>query len=380
MLRKRPWVTGALVAINVVIFLAFNALEFSHPDDVEKLTRGLVFDPRNPSLLTSLTSMFMHAGWLHLVGNMVVLWVMGAGVENRLGHVGFLAFYLLGGAGSDLAHMWTSDVPVLGASGAISAVTGAYLVFFPLARVRVLFITLSTVEVPAWWFVIIGVIWNFYFAANGGGGNIAFVAHLGGYGAGIALSIALIATGVVERHDYDGFAVVSRIHRRRRFHSEVAQVRDEQARAALNGKPLKAGLALSDKDASALAEARAAIAVAVNEQRMGDAATSYTRLVRTFPTAGKATTLSARVQIAIANHLMQTGSHADAATAYQAYAEAYPDDRETPGVRVLLAAIALRHLKDRERARAALEGIEPRLADEHQRRLASDLRAELGKT
>jgi len=101
------------------------------------------------------------------------------------------------------------------------------------------------------------------------------------------------------------------------------------------------------------------------------------RMVREFAQAGKAATLSTRVQLAVANHLMRAGLYADAATAYQAYAEAYPEDREAPGVRVLLGLIALRHLRDRARARAALEGVEVRLFDEQQRRLVSELRAEL---
>ena len=378
-LRKRPWITWSLVIINVTVFLALNALSYSRPDEVLKLTYALTFQPLSPRLVTLLTHMFMHAGWLHLVGNMIVLWVMGAGVENRLGRIGFLAFYLCGGLLAAGAHTLSSNNPILGASGAISAVIGSYLVFFPLTRVRILFLLglIATFEVPAWWFVLIGVIRDVYYATSGGGGNIAFVAHLGGYGAGFALSILLLGARVIERHDYDAFAIVQRYSRRRRFRVGMLQVGDERARASLTGERFKAGPLLGEKESAALAEIRAEISTAVNEQRLSDAATAYVRMVREFAQAGKAATLSTRVQLAVANHLMRAGLYADAATAYQAYAEAYPEDREAPGVRVLLGLIALRHLRDRARARAALEGVESRLFDEQQRRLVSELRAEL---
>ncbi|MBX9736549.1 MAG: rhomboid family intramembrane serine protease, partial [Phycisphaerales bacterium] len=345
-----------------------------------QLVIQLMLKPTEPQWLNFITYAFMHAGWLHLIGNMVVLWVMGAAVENRLGHVGYLAFYLCAGVLAGLAHMAVSFFPVLGASGAVAGVTGAYLVFFPVARVRMLFLFgfIGVFEVPAWWFVIIGVIKDVYFAVSGGGGNVAFVAHLGGYGAGIVVSVALLAGGLVERQTYDAFGVFQGIARRRRFRAEIAKASGATGDAARSDRWI-ARPAISDADGAALAEARANISAAVNERRMGDASLAYGRMMQRFPAAGKATTLNARAQLEIANHLFHSGSNASAAGAYQAYAEAYPDDRETPGVRVLLALIALRHLNDPKRAAKALEGVEIGLTDEAHRRLAADLRAELGK-
>jgi membrane associated rhomboid family serine protease len=371
----------ALVFINVTVFAAFNALEHSNPEGYIQLVIQLMLKPTEPQWLNFITYAFMHAGWLHLIGNMVVLWVMGAAVENRLGHVGYLAFYLCAGVLAGLAHMAVSFFPVLGASGAVAGVTGAYLVFFPVARVRMLFLFgfIGVFEVPAWWFVIIGVIKDVYFAVSGGGGNVAFVAHLGGYGAGIVVSVALLAGGLVERQTYDAFGVIQRFARRRQFRAEVAGAAGASAGSAARGDRWIGRPAMSEADGAALAEARAAISTAINDRRMDAAGAAYVQMLQRFKDAGKATTLNARSQLAIANHLFQSGSYESAAGAYQAYAEMYADDRETPGVRLLLAMISLRHLNDPKRAAKALEGLEIGQPGDAFWELAADLRAELGK-
>lgn len=145
--------------------------------------------------LTVLTSMFMHGGWGHLIGNMWFLWVFGNNIEDSMGHLRFVAFYLLCGLAAAGAHLATapeSTVPVVGASGAISGVMGAYLVLYPRVRVQTLFFLffyVTVIALPAWvllieWLVL-QVIGGFGTVGAEGGG-IAFWAHIGGFGAGIA--------------------------------------------------------------------------------------------------------------------------------------------------------------------------------------------------
>lgn len=141
--------------------------------------------------LTLLLSLFMHGSWLHLLGNMLFLWVFGNNIEDRLGRIKFLLFYLLCGVAASLTHVLfnpDSLVPVIGASGAISGVMGAYLALFPTARVRTLvfiFVLATTMDIPAAVFL---VIWfAFQFLAVGGGSGIAWLAHVGGFILGFIL-------------------------------------------------------------------------------------------------------------------------------------------------------------------------------------------------
>jgi membrane associated rhomboid family serine protease len=145
---------------------------------------------------TLISSMFLHGGWVHLIGNLWFLWIFGNNVEDSMGHGRFLVFYLLTGlvaGGSHIISDPSSPVPMVGASGAISAIMGAYLVLYPRARVHTLFIIIIIVRVfslPAWFFLLY---WFFLQVAlssaqgSGTGGGVAFWAHIGGFLAGVAL-------------------------------------------------------------------------------------------------------------------------------------------------------------------------------------------------
>ncbi|MDT8435470.1 MAG: rhomboid family intramembrane serine protease [Gemmatimonadota bacterium] len=146
--------------------------------------------------LTVLTSMFLHGGWMHLIGNMWFLWVFGNNIEDSMGHARFLVFYLLCGGLAAAAHILTdpaSGVPVVGASGAISGIMGAYLVLYPRVRVHTLVILLLFVRViplPAvallgLWFLL--QVLSGTAATAGAGGGVAFWAHVGGFIAGVLL-------------------------------------------------------------------------------------------------------------------------------------------------------------------------------------------------
>jgi membrane associated rhomboid family serine protease len=155
------------------------------------------------SWLSPLTSMFMHGGWFHIIGNMWFFWVFGNNIEDSMGHGRFLVFYLLGGllaAAAQVLSQPSSPIPMVGASGAISGVMGAYLVLFPRVRVHTLIflgIFITRITLPAWIMLLYWVFLQFLgtLPALGGsetGGGVAFMAHLGGFFAG-ALLIKLFA-------------------------------------------------------------------------------------------------------------------------------------------------------------------------------------------
>jgi membrane associated rhomboid family serine protease len=192
--RVMPLVTSALVALNLAFFLAeLNGGE-SFIQHWAFVPRRFLADPAG-DFATLFTSMFMHGGWLHLLGNMLYLWIFGDNVEDRYGHGPFVVFYLVCGLAATAAQTIAgpgSSVPNLGASGAIAGVLGAYLLLFPGGRIRVLTRS-GVVAVPALvvlglWIVLqlfsqIGSIGN---TAEGGG--VAYMAHIGGFAAGYLIT------------------------------------------------------------------------------------------------------------------------------------------------------------------------------------------------
>lgn len=151
-----------------------------------------------PVYFTLLTSMFMHGSWMHLLGNMLYLWIFGDNIENRLGRTRYIIFYLLTGIIASLSHVFStvmstqnSVVPSLGASGAISGVLGAYLMLFPKRKVK-MFIIRAVIDVPSWvalgaWIVLQVVMGLGLLGGDAGGGGVAYAAHIGGFLAGLIL-------------------------------------------------------------------------------------------------------------------------------------------------------------------------------------------------
>ncbi|MGE5463693.1 MAG: rhomboid family intramembrane serine protease, partial [Syntrophothermus sp.] len=187
-----PVVTYALIAINVLFFLVELTAGDAFINRWSVVPRQLLANPA-AEFITIFTAMFMHAGWLHLGGNMLYLWIFGDNVEDRLGHAKFLIFYLLCGIAATFAQVLvnpTSNVPNLGASGAIAGVLGAYLMMFPGGRVSVMMgrgiIPMPALVVIGFWFLL--QLFSSFGAANNTGG-VAYMAHVGGFVAGLVLGV-----------------------------------------------------------------------------------------------------------------------------------------------------------------------------------------------
>jgi len=196
--RGPAFVTWALILINTLVFL----YEISLPPDVqqefiylwgvvpEKIVNGV-------ALPTLITSMFLHGGWFHLIGNMVFLWVFGDNIEAALGRIPYLLFYLLGGIVASLTHILldsSSNIPSVGASGAIAAVLGAYLIMFPRSRIRVFVFILfraGIIQVSALAFLGIWALTQLFSGLASLGvetaqtAGVAWWAHIGGFAAGV---------------------------------------------------------------------------------------------------------------------------------------------------------------------------------------------------
>jgi membrane associated rhomboid family serine protease len=204
--RRRPWVTWGLIAANLLVFLGqvaaqesvYSLFDLFAVVPSRTLAPGFWLATGGWPLVTLFTSVFMHGSWVHLLGNMLYLWVFGDNVEDLLGHGRYIIFYLACGVLANLAHIFanpTSPVPTIGASGAVAGVLGAYLLSFPTARVLTLFhlgIIIPAVPVRAWLFLAVwfGVqlfsglspIWVMDPAET-----VAFWAHISGFLSGFAL-------------------------------------------------------------------------------------------------------------------------------------------------------------------------------------------------
>ncbi len=190
-----PYITGLLIALNVFVFLFQATLDPYTSNDLI-FAFGLV--PERFAWLNVFTSMFLHGGWLHLLSNMLFLWIFGDNVEDALGHFKFLVFYLLCGVSAAMLQTMInpdSRIPMIGASGAIFGVMGAYAVKFPHARIIMVawVLILFTFEVPAWLVMLYFVGTNFLQSIGSisdvmeNRGGTAFFAHLGGFFCGLAL-------------------------------------------------------------------------------------------------------------------------------------------------------------------------------------------------
>jgi len=234
-----PFVTAAIIAINVLVwlfvqhagagetFLESLCVYGAIPAEITGAISPGTWVPLGPdsqcltgglSLVTLFTSMFLHGSWMHLIGNMWFLWVFGNNIEDSMGHVRFVVFYLLTGLVASLAHVATSmssPLPTVGASGAISGVMGAYIVLYPHVRVHTLIMLIFFIRVVALPAVFLLGVWFLLQLAQGTqgdvGGGVAFWAHVGGFVAGAALIKLFESKRLVEAKRLGRISPVARL-------------------------------------------------------------------------------------------------------------------------------------------------------------------------
>ena len=200
--QQTPYVTYALIAVNIGVFLSYVSL-FSNPPALNAFFAQYSLIPARISsgggYETLITTMFLHGGFMHLAGNMLFLWIFGDNMEDEMGHVGFLLFYLASGLGAALAHVVSapgSMVPTVGASGAIAGVMGGYLLLFPKAKIDILFIFViffRVFSVPAWVMLGLWLVIQLFAGttADPSTGGVAYWAHAGGFVIGFVLTLPL---------------------------------------------------------------------------------------------------------------------------------------------------------------------------------------------
>jgi len=372
-------VNYALLAINVVIFLMGYNLE-NEMGQLRLVQAKLLLDPSDPQLYQFFTSMFLHGGIMHLAGNMIVLWVFGNAINDRLGHVGYAAFYLAGGVLAGLGHMMFSQSQVLGASGAIAAVTGAYLVLLPLVRLTIVlwFYLITTFHISSMYFLIFKFIMDAY-SSLGAPDGVAYEAHLSGYLFGIVTATLLLLMKILPRDSFDLLHMIRSAHRRGKYRRMAAQGYDPFSRMGATGepgskrwsnKPVEPAV-LSDAESREL-ELRREISAACKDHNLRAATVRYLELI----TINSQAVLPRSEHLDVSNQLMHEGQHLQAAAAYELFRSHHGKYERMGEIYLLLGLLYGRYLNQLDLAAEMLNMAIGRLGDPQQTELA---RSELAK-
>lgn len=367
-MKHRPWVNYALIAVNVLVYVAgYNGATLGPASP-------WLLQPDQPTMEQFITSMFLHGGIGHLVGNMLFLWVFGNAINDKLGQAGYLAFYLGGGLLAGVGYLLLSGhAPVLGASGAISAVTGAYLVLLPRARVTVLmiFYFIMPLEISSLYFLLFQFIWNMLatmseWAGPYASGGVAYAAHSAGYVYGILIAAALLAIRLLPRDPFDLLSLVSSSRRRSRYRQMVSEGYDpfKWSGAAGSDASRWVDAAAVDQATPDSPQARELVLRREISERLGQgdqagAAQRYLQLVQIADDA----VLSRPQQLDVANYLMSSDQHAPAADAYERFLAHYGNYEHLADIHLMLGLLYGRYLRQYDRAEMMLTQAIERLRD-----------------
>jgi membrane associated rhomboid family serine protease len=389
-LQRRPIVTQSLIIANMLIYLIGLVGEAGGAFDRVALVDFGHLGRHDFQLWQLLTYQFLHdpgSIW-HLAFNMLFLWVFGSAVEDRLGRAYYLGFYLSGGIVAGIAHMMISQAPVIGASGAIAGVTGAFLALFPRSRIQILlfFFIIGVYSIPAIWFI------GFYFVIDvlrqtgqllgGGGARVAYMAHIAGYVYGFAFCFALLAIGIIKRGEFDVFFLFVQARRRAKYRASIKGSTGgmwESSSADTTRQLKEQTMREARRPPAETAEQRKVLAARseinrlIEAHQLEQAAQRYRELQREVPDA----VMSESHQLDLANQFQAEGDHELAAKAYELLLQRYPTCAKAPEVRLILGLIYSRRLGKPQRAKELIEQAKSRLVDTGQRALAEKLLAEL---
>ncbi|HEX8523095.1 MAG TPA: rhomboid family intramembrane serine protease [Tepidisphaeraceae bacterium] len=342
-LRRTPWMNWVLIGLNLLVFML---------QAVYKPTNNLHLNPSYPKLYNFLTYAFLHADIAHLVGNMLFLYIFGNNVNDKLGNGAFLAFYLAGAVFSGVGYSFVElnaggrAHSVIGASGAVAAVTGAYLVLFPRSHITVIYMIffIGSIEIPSMWFVGLFFVQDLLFSARGDG--VAHAAHIAGTVFGFIVCFSLLAGNLLPRDQFDVVALMQRWNRRRQYRDIVAQGYDPfgyaRERERLPGP--------RDPVQEQAQELRSKISDAIAQHKLPDAAGHFLELKKLDPQQ----VLSRQAQLDIANQLASQQLYNEAADAYESFLHHYKNFEQIEQVELMLGLIYARYLEKYDLAKQHL--------------------------
>ncbi len=362
-LRSTPWMNWLLIALNVLAFAAQKTVWANQENP-------LLLQGSDPRLWQYFTYAFLHANTPHLVGNMLFLYIFGNNVNDKMGPWGYLGFYLAGGVMAGVGYVLTSDNPILGASGAVSAITGAYLALFPRASITVVYFfwLIGTFEISSVYFIIFFFLQDVFLNFAGASG-VAHMAHISGSIFGFLICVLFLALRLLPRDQFDFLAVLHRWNKRRQYKQLVHQGFDP-----FGAGPMGAGQQAGQLDPAQeeLLHMRADVAEALARHDDESARRRYQQLVA----RDAAQVLSRPQQLEIANVLAHHQYYAQAAEAYEKALQIYAPFDQMEKIQLMLGLIYARYLAKSEPARKHLTDALAKLHNEREIQLA---RAELSQ-
>lgn len=372
--KRTPYANYLLIAGNLAMF----ALSMYPVTDPRTGAHGLglrpwaepfMLYPDHPYIWQFITYAFLHSSFWHIFGNLYFLYIFGNNVNDKLGSIGYLCFYLAGAVFSGIGSCLLSHNPILGASGAIAAVTGAYLVLFPNTLITVIywFLFIGTFEIRALYFIAFKLIVfdNILFADPHQ--NIAYNAHLAGYGFGIFAILGLLAIGLIEKDFNDLWFMVLQWNRRRKFRDAAFE---EYNPAAHTGRKTIFSRVTTPSNQSSerqqqILSLRAKISQAMDNRTPAEAARLYLELTG----LDESQILPRQLQLDIANQLMSEGRWETSARAYERFLSQYKSYEFAEQVHLMLGLLYGRYLNRPQDALRELKTAVDRLTDAGQKDL-----------
>ena len=367
--RSKPYVNYALIFVNVAVFVLSY---WPYHDPVTGMQEFLrtwasqfMLKPVNPQLWQFVTYAFLHSGMMHIIGNMFFLYLFGNNVNDKLGSVSYLCLYLGGAVFAGVGHSLWHTNPVLGASGAVAAVTGAYLVFFPQTLITVFywfFYLIGTMELSALYFIGFKLIfWDNIIEPRFSLAAVAYDAHLAGYVFGAAASLLLLAAGLVTSTGFDLWVMIRQWNRRRQYRHTVAAGYDpftgrtpsRQVRATEIKSPAQ------QQQEQKVRELRSEIAARITERNLSAAADRYLELIALD-----------EAQLLPRQHLLDVANQA--ARAYETFLAHYSNYEYVEQVQLMLGVIYARYLNKSDLARRHLEAASRKLSDPSQLKMCRE--------
>ncbi|MBN1972040.1 MAG: rhomboid family intramembrane serine protease [Sedimentisphaerales bacterium] len=386
--RKTPYANYILIAANVLIFLlsyhVYRNPLTGQPEYLRPWAAIFVLNPQpyHLHIWQFVSYAFLHGGLMHILGNMYFLYLFGNNVNDKLGNVGYMAFYLAGAVFSGLGHWALSSSPVLGASGAVAAVTGAYLVLFPQTLISVLwwfFYFINTIDISALYFIAFKlIIWDNFIepAFTHQVAAVAYTAHIAGYAFGIGAIILMLATKLISSTHFDLWDMIRQWNRRRLFKDVVSSGFDPFSATSrfVTSKEIKKTPAQEKAEQESI-QLRMQISNRITERNLPEAADIYLKLM-----AHDSEQVLPRQQLLdIANQLTGANRHIEASQAYEQFLKHYSTYEYAEQVELMLGLIYARYLSQPQQAIKHLQEAERKLTDPSQLKMCRDELARLQK-
>ena len=372
--RRTPYANYVLIGINVLIYaMQFTVDPYTGMVESRVWAKNMMLVPGQWRYWQFLTYAFLHAHSLwHIIGNMFFLYMFGNSVNDKLGHLKYVCFYLAGAIFSGMGHALlnaNSMTPTLGASGAVAAVTGAYLVLYPQTLITVLywFILIGTVEIPAIWFIGLKLILiDNLLAASADG--VAYDAHIAGYVYGIGIMVLCVAAGWIQKSQFDLWAMIQQWNRRREYRDVVSRGynpygadAERTGRRQVRARVMPETPEQKEKQ-SKMQTLRQTITTRISERNIAGAAQAYLELMG----LDNSQVIAQKPLLDVANQLVSEGRYAESAAAYDQFLKYYKKYESLEQVLLMLGLIYARYLHQPDQAIAILTQASKRLTDSGQ--------------